>query len=52
VRNHLIDFLVERSRTFKDARPAGYDRKAPPVVTPRTLAPTPTPTPTGDTRAA
>ena len=32
LRNHLIDFLVERSRTFKDSPPAGYDRKRPPLV--------------------
>jgi len=34
VRNHLIDFLVSRSKTFKDAVPAGYDRRHPPVVRP------------------
>ena len=33
LRNHLIDFLVERSRTFKDALPPGYDRRHPPLVT-------------------
>ncbi|MFO1135121.1 MAG: ABC transporter ATP-binding protein [Rhodoblastus sp.] len=38
VRNHLIDFLVERSRTFRDAAPAGYDRRHPPVVDPVALA--------------
>lgn len=32
LRNHLIDFLVERSRTFKDALPPAYDRARPPVV--------------------
>ncbi|WP_332116258.1 ABC transporter ATP-binding protein [Azorhizobium caulinodans] len=34
LRNHLIDFLVERSRTFKNSLPAGYDRRRPPVVRP------------------
>lgn len=29
VRNHLVDFLVSRSRTFKTEMPAGYDRRAP-----------------------
>ena len=33
LRNHLIDFLVERSRTFNDALPPGYDRRHPPLVT-------------------
>lgn len=32
LRNHLIDFLVSRSRTFRDAPPAGYDPRNPPVV--------------------
>ncbi|MFG1206333.1 ABC transporter ATP-binding protein [Xanthobacter flavus] len=32
VRNHLVDFLVSRSRTFKTEMPAGYDRRHPPVV--------------------
>ena len=34
VRNHLIDFLVERSGAFRDAQPAGYDRRHPPIVDP------------------
>ena len=34
VRNHLIDFLVERSKTFKSALPPGYDHRTPPVVRP------------------
>jgi nitrate/nitrite transport system ATP-binding protein len=34
LRNHLIDFLVTRSVTFKNEIPAGYDRKKPPVVRP------------------
>ena len=32
VRNHLIDFLVARSRAFQ--RPAGHDPRHPPVVRP------------------
>jgi nitrate/nitrite transport system ATP-binding protein len=32
LRNHLMDFLVERSRTFTAAPPPGYDRRRPPVV--------------------
>ena len=34
LRNHLIDFLVTRSRTFRDDPPAGYDPRHPPVVRP------------------
>jgi nitrate/nitrite transport system ATP-binding protein len=34
LRNHLIDFLVTRSKTFKDDIPANYDRRKPPVVHP------------------
>ena len=34
VRNHLIDFLVTRSKTFRDDRPKGYDRRYPPVIRP------------------
>ncbi|QTL04941.1 ABC transporter ATP-binding protein [Aquabacter sp. L1I39] len=34
VRNHLIDFLVERSKTFKSALAPGYDHRTPPVVRP------------------
>ena len=41
VRNHLIDFLVERSRVFKDALPDGYDRRRPPMVRPVADAPAP-----------
>ena len=32
IRNHLIDFLVSRSVAFRDAPPAGYDPRHPPVV--------------------
>ncbi|MEP9376730.1 ABC transporter ATP-binding protein [Aquabacter sp. CN5-332] len=49
VRNHLIDFLVERSRTFKASVPAGYERRHPPMVRPIAA---PTPSPDGDARAA
>lgn len=34
VRNHLVDFLVERSKTFRDEMPADYDRRRPPLVRP------------------
>ena len=46
VRNHLMDFLVSRSKTFKDEIPAGYDKRHPPVVRP-TAEPPMTP---GETR--
>jgi nitrate/nitrite transport system ATP-binding protein len=32
LRNHLLDFLVEKSRSFKQAIPAGYDRRHPPYT--------------------
>lgn len=34
LRNHLMDFLVTRSRTLRDAMPEGYDPRRPPVVRP------------------
>ncbi len=34
LRNHLIDFLVSGSRTFKDNVPADYDPRKPPLVRP------------------
>jgi nitrate/nitrite transport system ATP-binding protein len=34
LRNHLMDFLVTRSKTLRDAMPAGYDQRHPPVVRP------------------
>jgi nitrate/nitrite transport system ATP-binding protein len=34
LRNHLVDFLVSRSKQFSQERPADYDPKRPPVVTP------------------
>jgi nitrate/nitrite transport system ATP-binding protein len=32
IRNHLIDFLVTRSATFRDAPPPGWDARNPPLV--------------------
>ncbi len=40
LRNHLIDFLVTRSRNFRDHAPAGHDRRHPPEV--RLAIPSPT----------
>ncbi|KQO74382.1 ABC transporter ATP-binding protein [Methylobacterium sp. Leaf88] len=34
LRNHLMDFLVSRSKTLRDAMPAGYDQRHPPVIRP------------------
>ena len=34
IRNHLIEFLVDRSRAFEDDRAEGYDPRNPPQVTP------------------
>ncbi len=34
VRNHLIDFLVSRSKTLRDNPVPGYDQRHPPVVRP------------------
>ena len=34
LRNHLIDFLVSRSKTERDQVPPGYDPRHPPVVRP------------------
>ena len=34
VRNHLVDFLVSRSKAFNAELPSGYDAKYPPLVTP------------------
>jgi len=38
VRNHLVDFLVTRSRTFTSEKPEGYDRRHPPMVRPSTAS--------------
>jgi nitrate/nitrite transport system ATP-binding protein len=32
VRNHLIDFLVSRSISFRDSPPAGHDQRNPPLI--------------------
>jgi nitrate/nitrite transport system ATP-binding protein len=32
IRNHLIDFLVSRSKALRDNPPAGYDPRHPPLV--------------------
>jgi nitrate/nitrite transport system ATP-binding protein len=34
IRNHLVDFLVSRSKQFNEDMPADYDPKNPPLVTP------------------
>ncbi len=34
IRNHLVDFLVSRSKRFSEELPADYDAKNPPLVTP------------------
>ena len=34
IRNHLIDFLVVRSKTFRNEVPADYDPRRPPIVVP------------------
>ncbi len=34
LRNHIVDFLVTRSRTFRDAPPPGYDPRHPPLIRP------------------
>jgi nitrate/nitrite transport system ATP-binding protein len=41
LRNHLIDFLVTRSRSFKDEIPDGYQKRHPPVVRPTAQPSTP-----------
>jgi nitrate/nitrite transport system ATP-binding protein len=34
IRNHLVDFLISRSKEFRNNVPAGYDTKNPPQVRP------------------
>jgi nitrate/nitrite transport system ATP-binding protein len=34
IRNHLVDFLVTRSKQFSEAMPTGYDPMHPPLVAP------------------
>jgi nitrate/nitrite transport system ATP-binding protein len=41
IRNHLIDFLVVRSKSFRDEIPDGYDHRHPPVVRPTANGSTP-----------
>ena len=38
LRNHLMDFLVSRSKALRDAMPAGYDQRHPPVIRPQLSA--------------
>jgi nitrate/nitrite transport system ATP-binding protein len=37
IRNHIVDFLVERSKSFAGALPAGYDPRRPPEVRPGSM---------------
>jgi nitrate/nitrite transport system ATP-binding protein len=41
IRNHLVDFLVSRSKQFNEALPLDYDPKHPPLVTPGADEPPP-----------
>ena len=41
IRNHLVDFLVSRSKRFSEELPEGYDAKNPPLVMPGVEAPPP-----------
>ena len=41
IRNHLVDFLVSRSKRFSEELPEGYDPKNPPLVMPGVEAPPP-----------
>lgn len=43
IRNHLVDFLVSRSKRFSEEMPANYDPKNPPLVMPGAEAPPPPP---------
>jgi nitrate/nitrite transport system ATP-binding protein len=46
LRNHLLDFLVTRSSTFKETMAAtGYDPRNPPIVEPRLAPPAAAPAP-------
>ena len=49
IRNHLVDFLVTRSKEFRNNVPAGYDPMHPPQVLPG-LEPDADSVPEGDTR--
>ena len=57
IRNHLVDFLVSRSKNFTEQPPADYDPKHPPLVSPGlagidTLIPEPAAPPRAALRAA
>jgi nitrate/nitrite transport system ATP-binding protein len=41
IRNHLVDFLVSRSKRFSEELPADYDPKNPPLVMPGVEVPPP-----------
>ncbi|MBC7779280.1 MAG: ABC transporter ATP-binding protein [Proteobacteria bacterium] len=41
IRNHLVDFLVNRSKTFRDETLAGFDPASPPVLRPGLHDPAP-----------
>jgi nitrate/nitrite transport system ATP-binding protein len=41
IRNHLVDFLVSRSKVFTESPPADYDPRHPPHVTPGLAAAAP-----------
>jgi nitrate/nitrite transport system ATP-binding protein len=41
IRNHIVDFLVSRSKQFNESLPADYDPKSPPLVTPGRNEPPP-----------
>jgi nitrate/nitrite transport system ATP-binding protein len=45
IRNHLVDFLVSRSKRFSEALPADYDSKNPPLVMPGVEPPLTQPAP-------
>jgi nitrate/nitrite transport system ATP-binding protein len=46
IRNHLVDFLVSRSKRFSEELPADYNPKNPPLVTPGVEPPPPPLVPT------
>jgi nitrate/nitrite transport system ATP-binding protein len=46
IRNHLVDFLVSRSKRFSEELPEGYDPKNPPLVLPGVEVQPPPPSPT------
>ncbi len=53
IRNHLVDFLVSRSKEFTERPPANYDPRHPPLVTPGLAAAAPvTPVSLVSSRAA